>query len=60
MVSPVCRRGAPRRCAGDVSQHLGVHANALAQVLERDALVVAVDPLELGLLHHERAEAVSV
>src|SRR5262249_14259764 len=47
-------------CPRDVSQHLRVHAHALAQVLERDALVVAVDPLQLLLLHDKGAEAVAV
>src|SRR2546422_240604 len=44
--------------ARHVHQHLRVGAHALAQVLERDALVVAVDPLKLRLVEDEGAEAV--
>src|SRR5207249_12075991 len=36
-------------CARHPDQHLGVGTHALAQVLERHALVVAVDALHLGL-----------
>jgi len=43
-----------------VQQQLRVRPHALAQVLERDALVVAVDALELLLLDDEGAEAVAV
>src|SRR5262245_66367526 len=43
----------------DVSQHLRVHAHALAQVLERAALVVDVDPLRLALPHAASAKAVA-
>src|SRR5207249_7998094 len=60
MVSPIPRRVGLGLCARDFQQHLGVDAHALAQVLERDALVVAVDPLHLGVVDDEGAEAVSV
>src|SRR5215475_13622253 len=43
-----------------VQQQLRVGAHTFAHVLERDALVVAVDALELVLLEDERAEAVAV
>src|SRR5439155_23246292 len=41
-------------------QHLRVRAHALADVLQRDPLVVAVDPLKLRVLEDEGAEAVAV
>src|SRR5213594_4561476 len=43
-----------------VHQHLRVRAHALAQVLQRDAFVVAVDPLQLRLLDDKGTEAVAV
>src|SRR5437870_9421517 len=46
--------------ARDVEQHLRVGAHALAQVLERDPLVVAVDPLKLRVFEDEWAEAIAV
>src|SRR5207245_11564416 len=60
MMSPILRRARAGLRARDLQQHLGVDARALAQVLERDALVVAVDPLNLGVVGDEWAEAVAV
>src|SRR5437667_3063726 len=60
MISPIPHRAGAGLRARDLHQHLGVDARALAQVLERDALVVAVDPLNLGVVEDEGAEAVAV
>src|SRR4029453_19332791 len=62
MASPISRRAASgtRLCARDLHQHLGIDPDALAQILERDALVVTVDPLDLFVVDDERTEAVSV